>query len=138
MGQTTERVTIRNFLDVGKTAEGLMTEDDIREVEVDAIVDTGASLLCLPPSVIEELGLMYSRSVSVKTANGEVERRIFLGGYITVKERSVQMEVMENDATTPALIGCLVLEAMDFVVDPTSERIIGNPAHDGKWYAYMY
>ena len=45
---------------------------------------------------------------------------------------------MENDETTPALIGFLVLEHMDFVPDPKSQKIIGNPEHDGKWVMDLY
>ena len=105
MGQTTEKVIIKNYADMFKANEGLIAEDAIRVVEVDAIVDTGATYLCLPPKVIEELGLMFSYSTPVTTANGEVPRRIFSGANITVKERSVQMEVMESDETTPPLIG---------------------------------
>lgn len=48
------------------------------------------------------------------------------------------MQVMENDVTTPLLIGYLVLETMDFVVDTKSQRIILNPEHDGKWIMDLY
>jgi len=45
---------------------------------------------------------------------------------------------MENkDDSVPALIGYLVLEEMDWVVDPKS-GIIGNPKNDGKWIIDMY
>jgi hypothetical protein len=48
------------------------------------------------------------------------------------------MQVMENDAATPPLIGYLVLEAMDFVVDPKSQQVIPNPTHEGKWIIDLY
>ena len=92
----------------------------------------------LPPLVIESLGLRYSHSRSVRTANGIVERRIFHGAYITIKGRYEQMSVMENDQQTPALIGVLILEALDFVVDPKSEALSPNPASEGKWMADLY
>ena len=79
MGRTTEKVRIQNFGDILKVLEGSISESEIRTVEVEAIADTGATYLCLPPSVIEEIGLIYSYSRSVKTANGIVERRIFKG-----------------------------------------------------------
>jgi hypothetical protein len=43
------------------------------------------------------------------------------------------MGVMENDEDTPPLVGCLLLEALDLVVDPKAERVTTNPEHDGKW-----
>jgi clan AA aspartic protease len=138
MGRTFEKVKVRNYGDIAMVARGLLKEEAIREAEIEAIVDTGATYLCLPPKIIEELGLLYSRSVSVTTANGEVKRRIFQGAEITIKNRSTQMEVMESDETTPPLIGFLVLEALDFVVDPKTQKIIPNPEHGGKWVVECY
>ena len=138
MGRTTEKVIIQNYGDILDAKKGSIAESDIRTVEVVGIADTGATYLCLPPSVIEQLGLLYSHSRKVKTANGIVERRIFHGAHITIKDRYEQMSVMENDQQTPALIGVLVLEALDFVVDPQSQSLIPNPASEGKWMADLY
>lgn len=138
MGRTTEKVIVKNFGDWLKAKEGLIGEDQIRTVEVDAIVDTGATYLCLPADAIEQLGLPYSESVTVTTANGRVERRIFSGAVITIRDRTVQMQVMENDEDTPPLIGHLVLEALDFVVNPKTQGLMGNPEHDGEWIVDLY
>ncbi|MGR3179458.1 MAG: retroviral-like aspartic protease family protein [Candidatus Anammoxibacter sp.] len=115
-----------------------MKEGEIRSVEIEGLVDTGAAYLCLPPKVIEELGLLYSHSRNVTTANGRVERRIFSGAVIIIQGRDIEMQVMENDTTTPSLIGYLVLETMDLVVDTRSQKLIPNPEHDGKWVMDLY
>ncbi len=138
MGKTIEKVTVKNFGDILDHSKGVIKEDGIRTVEIEAVVDTGAAYLCLPPAIIEKLGLFYSHARGVNTANGKVKRRIFHGAVIVIQGRDIQMQVMENDATTPALIGYLVLEAMDFVVDPKSQKILPNPAHDGKWVIDLY
>ena len=52
---------------------------------------------------------------------------------ITIKDRTIEMQVVENDMTTPPLIGYLVLETMDFVIDTKAQQLIGNPEHDGQW-----
>lgn len=133
MGRVIEKVIVKNFGDILKVSEGLLQEEAIRTVEVKAIVDTGAGFLCLPPDVIDKLGLMYSHSRKVLTANGDVKRRIFSVASITLQGREIRMDVMENDETTPALVGYLVLENMDLVVDPKSQKVTPNPEHDGKW-----
>lgn len=138
MGKTVENVIVKNFVDVALCSRGSLKEDEIRTVEVEAVVDTGAAFLCLPPDVIDKVGLLYSHSRRVTTANGMVERRIFNGAVIIIQGRDIQMQVMENDATTPSLIGYLVLETMDFVVDPKGQKVIANPAHDGKWVMDLY
>jgi len=39
---------------------------------------------------------------------------------------------MEVPDEVPALIGQIPLEMLDFVIDPQSRRLIGNPAHGGE------
>ncbi len=138
MGRSVEKVTVQSFEDILDAARGRIREADIRAIEVEALVDTGATYLCLPPSVIEELGLLFSHMRRVQTANGDVERRIFMGANVTIQGRTEQMSVMENDESTPPLIGYVVLEVLDFVVDPKANRLIPNPAHEGKWVADLY
>lgn len=138
MGRTLEKVRVTNYLDIAKAGEGLIKEDKIRSIKIEAVVDTGATFLCLPREVIEKLGLICRKSLTIVTANGKAKRRIFAVAQIEIKDRVITMDVMENDDETPALIGYLVLEAMDFVVDPKTQAVIPNPAHDGKWTADLY
>ncbi|MFQ5824252.1 MAG: retroviral-like aspartic protease family protein [bacterium] len=138
MEKITEKVIIKNFGDILKASEGTIQEDAIRTVKIEAIVDTGAAFLCLPQEVITKLGLMYSHSRNVITANGEAKRRIFAGAVINIQGRETQMSVIENDEMTPALIGYLVLEDLDLVVSTKSQKVIPNPEHDGKWIVELY
>lgn len=138
MGRILEKVKIRNYVDIVKAKEGIIKKGAIREIEVEALVDTGTTYVCLPPKVIEKLGLIYSRSVLVTTANGKVKRRIFGGAEVTIKGRATETQVLENDETTPPLIGFLILEALDFVINPRTQKIIPNPAHHGKWVVECY
>ena len=139
MGQVIEKVLIKNYDDSIKFDLGLIKEQDIREISIDAIVDTGASYLCLPPKVIQQLGLKYSNTSNVRTGNGLVELRFFLGAVIYVKDRFTQLPIMENKSDEiPALLGVLVLEAMDYVVNPQTGQVEGNPQHDGHWMADMF
>ncbi len=138
MGKTFEKVTIKNFVDIAMHSKGIIKEDEIRIVETEALVDTGAAYLCLPPADIEKLGLVHSSVKEVTTANGKVNRRILYGAVIIIKDREIEMQIMENNVGTPPLIGYLVLEAMDFLVDSKSQRIIPNPAHEGKWIIDLY
>lgn len=133
MGKGFEKVIITNYVDIANFKEGLIKESAIRTAEVEALVDTGAAMLCLPPDVVEKLGLLHHRTKSVRTANCTVEKRVFAGAEATIRDRTMEVPVMENDRTTPALIGYLVLETLDFVVDPKNHGLMPNPDNDGKW-----
>jgi clan AA aspartic protease len=139
MGKTLEKVFIRNDDDTVLSKNGYIKPNQIRSVEIEALVDTGAAYLCLPPKIIKELGLRFAFSKPVRTGNGSLELNIYRGAEIIIKDRSIVMQVMESkDDSVPALIGYLVLEEMDWVVNPKTQEIMGNPLNDGKWVIDMY
>jgi predicted aspartyl protease len=138
MGKVKAIVRVQNYEDVLAVERGVQPQSSIRTVEIEGIVDTGASLLCLQPGMIQNLGLSPIRTASVQTANGMVTRRMFGGAMIQIGDRSTQMAVMETDDRTPVLIGCVVLEMLDYVVDPKGERIIPNPDHGNELTYEIY
>ena len=138
MGRVTEKLLVKNYVDVANASAGIIKPEQIRMLETDAIVDTGATYVCLSRKNIETLGLPFHNTINIKTANGKASRRTFEGAKIELKGRSFVMEVMENNEDTPALIGYLLLEALDFVVDPKTQSVIPNPAHEGKWVADLF
>jgi predicted aspartyl protease len=138
MGRTVEKIKILNYVDVVKASEKLIPESSVRKIELEAIVDTGATYVCVGRKDIENLGLRFHKIVKIKTANGDVKRRLFRGAEVELKGRSFEMEILENDDNTPPLIGYLLLEALDFVIDPKSRKVIPNPDHDGEWVADLY
>lgn len=138
MGRTIEKLILKSYIDIAKASEGTINKSQIRTVEIDAIVDTGSTFVCISREDIEKIGLPFRNNVNIKTANGIASRRTFKGAEIELKGRSIVMDVLENDDNTPALIGYLLLEALDFVVDPKSQSIIPNPASDGKWFVDLY
>ena len=138
MCEIIENVVVKNFGDILKFCEGIIQEDQIRRVAIDAIVATGAAFLCLPPKSIQQPGLTLSHTRKMLTNNGEVKRQLFAGAFISIQGRETQTSIMENDETTPALIGYLILEDLDLVIDTKIRKLIPNPAHDGKWVVDLF
>jgi len=107
--------------------------DQSKKIETKALVDTGATFLSLPKREIEKLKLRFSRDVNVKTTNGIVKRKIYKGAEIIIQDRSVSMDILELPDDLPPLIGVLGHLALDFVVDPVNQKIMGNPLHKGEF-----
>ena len=138
MGRTTAKLKIRNMYDVRNAAEGLIPASEVRAAEVEAVVDTGATYVRLPRADIETLGLPFQQNLPITTANGTTIRRTFSGAEIELLGRTFRMDVMENDEETPPLIGHLLLEALDLVVDPRNQQVTPNPGHGGHWVVDCY
>ena len=132
MEQTT-RIELTNRDDLAFVRAGVMKPEEVRRLTIeDALVDTGATGLCLPTPYIEQLGLMPLRRVQAETANGTVERVIYSEVEYTVLERSDSIRVTDLPEGMPVLVGHMILEALDLCVDMKA-GLIHNPAHDGAW-----
>lgn len=132
MGKIIQKAHLENLADLMAVREGYRKPEQIRSMEVEFLVDTGAAMLCLPINLIEKLGLHETHSRDVVTANGRVKRRVFSPVRITVFDREATLEVMELYIDTPPLIGYLVLESLDLYPNPNKQILEGNPKYDGK------
>jgi predicted aspartyl protease len=124
---------LENQYDITRLQLGEITAEQVRSVDIPvALVDTGASSLCVPRKFIDQLGLLLQKTRKARTTNGEVERGIFGPVRLTVQGRDCSCYVSELPDDCPVLIGQLPLEDMDFVVDLRRQLLIGNPAHGGE------
>lgn len=137
MGHTLVTIKVDNFTD-WVLAEESKRRKRIRTVVIpDALVDTGTTYLCLPARYIKALGLKpFPGTVTVTTANGVAERRLYGGALLTLEGRTDQFTVAELPDEAPALIGVIPLEGLDFMVDPTTQRLVGK--HGAKRVMLMY
>lgn len=139
MGRVTTEAYIENIEDLWAIKQGLKTPDQSRSLTIpDALVDTGATLLSLPTSLIRQLGLAKVSSKRITSSIGPGEAAMYEAVRLTIQGRSCTMDVMEVPDGIPALIGQLPLEHLDFVVDLRSRSLIGNPAHGGEHIYELY
>jgi len=139
MGRVLTEATIENLQDLWDARRGLIPPEKVRRLVVpDALVDTGATLLSLPRRLIEQLGLtgMYARRVTSST--GVTGADVYGPVRLTIQGRYCHADVMEVPNEVPVLIGQLPLENLDFVIDPRSRTLIGNPAHGGEHMLEAY
>lgn len=139
MGRVVTEATIENLEDLWRERRGSCPPDQVRRVTVpDALVDTGATLLSLPTRLIGQLGLTEQYCKRVTSSVGVGEAAVYDAVRLTIRGRSCTMDVMEVPDSVPVLIGQLPLEHLDFVIDPRSQALIGNPAHGGEHMYELY
>lgn len=132
MRHTTE-IKLANLSDLFLMQADVMKPEDVRHLTVDgALVDTGATRLCLPTSLIEHLGLTPVGKRMARTATGIVERILYSEVEYTLLERSGTIRVTDLPEGSPILIGHMVLEDLDLCVD-MRRGLIYNPAHCDDW-----
>jgi len=99
---------------------------DLSPVEVEALVDSGASELCIPERVRHELALEAYETRTAELAGGSTQEvdmvepvRIFFQGRRTTTTAAV----IGNEV----LLGAIPMQSMDVLIDPRNERLILPP-----------
>ena len=137
MGKVIVKIKVTNLFDLGARHRKLSTAAP-REVEVEALVDTGATRLYLKPSVIRALGLEQVDSVISQTTNGPAQRGVYEPVRLEVQGRFGNFDVMDVSERVPNLLGQIPLEYLDFVVDAKNCNLIPNPEHGDKQMSEEY
>ena len=117
MGLTYAQLTITNLFNKAR-------------VEIEALVDTGATFMCITEEMALQLGFDTT----------EVRQQLvtFADGTQHWKPKVAPIEIGFDNRTyvteavvlgDEALMGVLPLEAMDLQVDPANKRLIANPQH---------
>ena len=133
IGKVVVSAKIEDLADQVRSDAGDISSEAVRAIEVnDALVDTGATMLSLPSKHIQALGLRRHRTRTARTTAGVVSFGVYEPVRLTVQDRDCVVEVCEIPDDCPPLIGQIPLEALDFVVDPNGQKLIGNPEHGGQ------
>lgn len=139
MGRVLTEATIENLHDLWAIQQRLKAPEQARRITVpDALVDTGATLLSLPTSLLRQLGLSQTSTKRVTSSSGVTQAAMYEAVRLTIQGRSCTMDVLEVPDGVPVLIGQIPLEHLDLVVDLRNQQLIGNPAHGGEHMYEMY
>jgi len=131
MGAVIVRVTLTNYRDYLSFKAGKMPREQMRSIEADALVDTGAVESVVPPAIADQLGLSRIATQVAQYANGLQEE-------VDVTE-AIEIEIMGRRVSEETLvlgdevlIGQTVLEKTDLHMDCREQRLIPNPAHPNQ------
>ncbi|MDR1177982.1 MAG: hypothetical protein LBK64_04070 [Spirochaetaceae bacterium] len=131
MGVVRTEITLVNIEDQGVANRGYIPQDQVRQLTVSAVVDTGAWTGTKGPLVIneetrEKLGLRIRKTNSGTLADGTKGEYSMAGPLeITWKDREAVCEAIVLPNAEEILLGAIPLEAMDLMVHPLKEEIVG-------------
>ena len=93
-------------------------------VEVEGLVDTGASFSFLPGSVLRRLGIAPHREVLFEMGDKRIVTYDVGRAMFTIDGRSEVAPVAFDADDSEPVIGVLTLEALRLLVDPLDGRLI--------------
>ncbi len=93
---------------------------------VQALADTGAVHLCLPPHVVLQLGLVEHEKREVTLADGSRQLVSYVGP-VQVQFGNRRCFVGAMVLGDEVLLGAIPMEDMDLIVRPLSREVLVNP-----------
>ena len=126
MGIIRTAITLKNAIDVYNAQEGSIKEQEVRQKSIDALVDTGAWTMVINEAMQKKLGLRVTRTDTGTLADGTQSMYNIVGPLVVEwKDRSAICEALVLPDAEEALLGAIPLEAMDLIINPRKEEIVG-------------
>ena len=116
MGVTFTTIKIKNII------------ADSEEVELRVKVDSGATMLVIPGWIQESLNFPVIRKQQVKYANEKTETKdVVYGVEVEVCGRKTVATAVVEPQKKYGLLGAIIMEELDLIVEPRGLRIYPNP-----------
>jgi hypothetical protein len=104
---------------------GLLPPDQVRRETIPGVVDSGATRLVLPETVVKRLGVLLGDPIPIRYADGRRgRRRLAEGVFAQLLGRHGTFSAVVEPKRDTALIGAIVLEDLDLLVDCTQQRLV--------------
>ena len=125
MGRFSVDIEVSNAQEIAAADLGKFPANKIRRTTLSGVVDTGATRLVLPETVVTQLGLPKIDKVNVRYADGRRAKREAVGfALVEIQGRRGVFTAVVEPGRRDALIGAIVLEELDFVADCISQSLV--------------
>ena len=125
VGRFSVEIEVVNNDDLAVARRGLLPPDQVRRETIQGVVDSGAARLVLPEAVVKRLGLPLGGPVPVKYAdNRRGRRQVAEGVFAQLLGRHGTFTAVVEPKRDTALIGAIVLEDLDLLVDCKNQRLV--------------
>jgi len=131
MGIVHTEITLTNLKDNHLASGGYIKPDDVRTETVTAVADTGSMYLVITEELRQKLGLEIKEEKTAHIANGQqIVSQITEAVEVHWKDRKTTVHAMIIPGAKKILFGALAMEAMDLMVNPVIQEVVG--AHGDK------
>jgi clan AA aspartic protease len=126
MGLVHADITLKNAEDMVIAKKGFLPNHEIRQTTVNALVDSGAWTMVINEATREILGLDAEKTVPGTLADGtKSEYKLSSQLEISWNNRQFICQAVIVPNADENLLGALPLEAMDLMINPCSQELVG-------------
>lgn len=128
MGITYAEIELIRADDLALVRAGYLEADQVNQLRVTALVDSGASMLTLSHSLSQRLNLAKVDQMEAELADGSIIQAEVVGPVeVRFANRRTVVNALVVPAETDVLLGAIPMQGMDVWIDPKREQLVVNP-----------
>ncbi len=136
MGLVYADITLINGEDLILAKRHIIGEEEVKQMTVSMLADSGAYMLAINENIQEQLQLPVIEKRKAQMANGTIEEYDVVGPVeIRFKNRQSTCRAFVLPGDNEPLLGAIPMEDMDVLIHPLRQELIVNPEH--PYFAQM-
>ncbi len=130
MGLVYAEIDLISIDDIVLSRRGFLDKDKIKQVTINALVDSGAYMLTINENVRAQLDLPFIEKQFGRLAD-ETLLKLDVVGPVEVRfeNRRTTVDAIVMPGNAEVLLGSIPMEDMDVLIDPKQQKLVVNPAH---------
>lgn len=130
MGLVKAEIKLINGEDLSLAKRHIIGQEEVKEMIVTMLVDTGAYNLCINEYIQSQLQFPVVEKRKGVTADGRIiECDVVDNVQVRFKNRATTCRAMVLSGNCEPLLGAIPLEDMDVIIHPLRQELIVNPEH---------
>jgi clan AA aspartic protease len=130
MGAVYADITLINTGDIEMARRNIIGEDEIRQMTVRMLVDSGAYLMTINQSVQQQLNLAFIEKRKIRLADDTIREFDVVGPIkVKFKNRTAICAALVLENSSECLLGAIPLGELDVLIHPQRQELIVNPEH---------
>ncbi len=136
MGGVYASILLINGEDLVLANRHIIGQEEVKQMTVNMLVDSGAYMLAINESIQEQLKFPVIEKRKAQMANGSLEEYDVVGPVeVRFKNRQCTCRAMVLPGDNEPLLGAIPMEDMDVLIHPLRQELVVNPEH--PYFAQM-
>lgn len=130
MGLVYAEIDLISVDDIVLHRRGFIKESEIKQVRVNALVDSGAYMLAINENIKAQLDLpLIEKQFSRLADESLLELEVVGPVEVRFENRSTTVRAIVLPGNAEVLLGAIPMEDMDVLIDPKKQKLVVNPEH---------
>jgi clan AA aspartic protease len=130
MGLVYADIILTNAVDVELAKKHIIGQEEIKQLSLSMLVDSGAYMLAINETIQSQLELPFVEKRKVQVADSRVDEYDVVGPvYVKFANRKATCNAFVLPGDSEPLLGAIPMEEMDVLIHPLRQELIVNPMH---------